>query len=185
MKCPLCNLVNFTNARSCKKCGNPLPSTAQSAHPVGNIGASEKCLVLRSPYSFPNRCLKCNQPTEGDHQNTELKYYPKYNVLTLLRGTLYWKKIKLKIPLCRRHKGARTNISMILAILLVTGVIALAIGLFTLNPILILFGGLLIGVSVFADIKLTPLIIVKMNGDRMWIKGVGQEFLSTLPVISN
>jgi hypothetical protein len=73
---------------------------------------------------------------------------------------------------------------MILAILLVTGVIALAIGLFTLNPILILFGGLLIGVSVFADIKLTPLIIVKMNGDQMWIKGVGQEFLSTLPEIS-
>ena len=87
-------------------------------------------------------------------------------------------------PLCRRHTGALTNVSMILAILLVTGMIALAIGLFTLNPALILFGGLLIGASVFADIKLTPLIIVKMDGDQMWIKGVGQEFLSTLPVIS-
>jgi len=158
--------------------------TSQGAQPAGNIGTSEKCLVLRSPYSFPNRCLKCNQRTEGDHQATELKYYPKHNALTLLLGVVFWKKIKLKIPLCRKHTGARTNVSMILAILLVTGVIALAIGLFTLNPVLILFGGLLISVSVFADIKLTPLTIVKMDGDQMWIKGVGQEFLSTLPVIS-
>jgi uncharacterized membrane protein len=72
---------------------------------------------------------------------------------------------------------------MILTILLVAGVITLLIGLCNLNLILIVFGGILVGISVLADFKITPLTVVKMSKEEMWIKGAGKKFLATLPVI--
>ena len=184
MKCPRCNLVNFRDARSCKRCGSQLSLAAPSADPVAGLAAADKCLVVRSPYSFPDRCLKCNQPVNSDRQSTELKYYPKYNAVLLLLGFLFYKKIPLKLPLCRKHIGTRTNISGILSVLLVTGVIAFVIGLFTLNFILILFGALMIAGSVLVDFKHRPLTVAKMSDDQIWIKGAGQKFLSTLPVFT-
>jgi hypothetical protein len=65
----------------------------------------------------------------------------------------------------------------------VTGVIALLIGLFNFDVVLSLFGGILIGISVLTDFKITPLIIVKMSKDQMSIKGAGKDFLALLPVI--
>ena len=178
MKCSSCNLVNFSDATSCKRCGSLLLPEPGGVNPAGTIRQLDNLLVVRS-YSFPDRCLKCNQPTGVKHQTTELKYYPKYNFVSLLLGVLFYKKIKLKIPLCKKHIGTRTNISMILSILLVAGVIALLIGLYNLDLILILFGGILVGISVFTDIKITPLTVVKMSKEEMWIKGAGKKFLAT------
>jgi hypothetical protein len=183
MKCPSCNLVNFRDATSCKRCGRPLPQEAENVSIAGNLGRVDNLLVVRSSPAFPDRCLKCNQPSGEKHQTTVLRYYPKYNFISLLLGVLFYKKIQLKIPLCRKHIGARTNISMILSVLLVMGVIVLMIGLCNLNVILIVFGGILVGISVLVDAKTTPLTVVKMSNDEMWIKGAGEKFLATLPVI--
>ena len=182
MKCHKCKLVNFGNATFCKQCGSPLHAGQKATNAAGNIGNSDGLLVVRSPYAFPDRCLKCNQPS-SEHHTTVLKYYPKYTLVSLLVGVLFYKKIKLKIPLCRKHVGSRTNISMILTILLVTGVIALSIGLYNFDVVLSLFGGILLGISVLADIKTTPLTVVKMSKDEMSIKGAGKEFLAMLPAI--
>lgn len=182
MKCHKCNLANFGNAAFCKRCGSPLQIDPKATRQAGNIGNSDGLLVVRSPYAFPDRCLKCNRPA-SEHHTTVLKYYPKYSLVSLLVGVLFYKKIKLKIPLCREHVGSRTNISMILTILLVMGVIALLIGLYNFDVVLSLFGGILIGISVLADIKITPLIVVKMSKDEMSIKGAGKDFLALLPVI--
>jgi len=182
MKCHKCNLVNFANAASCKRCGSPLQIDSKATEQAGNIGNSDGLLVVRSPYAFPDRCLKCNRPS-SEHHTTVLRYYPKGSLVTLLVGVLFYKKIKLKIPLCRKHVGSRTNISMILTILLVMGVIALLIGLYNFDVVLSLFGGVLIGISVLVDIKITPLTVVKMRKDEMSIKGAGKDFLALLPVI--
>ena len=182
MKCHKCNLVNFANAASCKRCGSPLQNDPTVTKQAGNIGNSNGLLVVRSPYAFPDRCLKCNRPS-GEHQTTVLKYYPKGTLVSLLVGVLFYKKIKLKIPLCAKHVGSRTNISMILTILLVMGVLALLIGLYNFDVVLSLFGGILIGISVLADIKITPLTVIKMSKDEMSIKGAGKDFLALLPVI--
>ena len=183
MKCPSCNLVNFRGATSCKRCGSSLLPEPAGVNPAGTIRQQNNLMVVPSPYSFPDRCLKCNQPTGEKHQTTELRYYPKGTLVTLLLGVLFYKKIKLKIPLCKKHVGTRTNISMILSILLVAGVFTLLIGLYNLNLMLILVGGILVGLSVFADIKITPLTVVRMSKEDMWIKGAGRKFLATLPVI--
>jgi hypothetical protein len=41
MKCSSCNLVNFKNATSCKRCGNPLQSESENVNPGRNLGRSE------------------------------------------------------------------------------------------------------------------------------------------------
>ncbi len=151
----------------------------------GALLAFQKGAVLAT-----DRCVKCNAPAAGKPLRRHLSWHHPAIYFTLLLGVVAYiivavivrKPAMLHIGLCRRHKFKRR--------LLIAAGLALFIGAFPFAVIAIdmeswLLAGFamatFIGGLVFLMIASQIISAKKIDDHHAWVRGVGPEFLATLP----
>jgi hypothetical protein len=110
MKCSKCGLVNFKTATNCKRCGTSFQDDAgPDADDTTVAWRDSGLMVLTMGGVAPPRCMQCNSPDGVTQKMVTLGYYPEHNLVFLLLGFIYYKKIKLEITLCEPHMSARSQ----------------------------------------------------------------------------
>ena len=181
MKCRQCGLVNFRTASVCKRCGTSLTGTSERlVNQQSEAWRDSNFLVMGQDANLPDRCLKCNSSDGVSQKVISLGYYPKYNLVLLLFGFVYYKTFKVGVRLCERHLSSRWNTILVSTLLIVGGIVAFIVGF---HSSFFLFGGF----AVFAvgclllTIGGSPFSIERFEKPYIWIKGVDEDYLAVLP----
>jgi hypothetical protein len=194
----------------CRRCGNPVdvpnaePSASDNpyAPPVasrsglsapggtGDIFRDGKILVARDGTLFPDRCVRCNAPTEGFRfRKTFYWHSPSWYALLFLNILIYAivayvvrKKASFDLALCARHRSRRQWCIAIgfalpiLAFMLMMASEGNLIGLWVF--VIALLVGAIIGVA--GSQVLSP---KKIDEDYAYLKGAHPQFLASLPAL--
>ncbi len=211
-KCPKCGLMQLARPQ-CKNCGAPLsadPSPSRSvalpesqpnpyapptqeARPSnvqGGLWQDGRLLLANRNAALPNRCVKCNQPTDHKMKRTYYWHPSGWYFLILLSVLIYVivamvvrKKAKIQVGLCERHRRRRIY-SMAAGTLVplcsIGGCIASEasdLGL-ALSLILVPFG--LIWLAFASQL----LRATRIDEQFVYLKGVHADYLATLPPLS-
>lgn len=202
----------------CKKCGAPIegsslpppvaaPPTAAMEPPplnpyappsaprggLGNVGADGiyrdgKIVVVSHTATFPDRCVKCNQPAMGFRLKRKLTWHPSgWYALILVHifiyaivATIIQKKTIVQVGLCETHRKRRLwLIGLGFAIPLLSGV-GCAAAYDDPGAIGVGIIGLLIGIVLL--IAGTSILSAANIDDRFArIRGADRRFLESLP----
>jgi hypothetical protein len=131
---------------------------------------------------LPSRCLRCNTSSSVALRNVVIDYYPAYNLATRLIGYRRWTRFTLGLPLCRKHNLSRAT-SIVLGMLIIFVGIGVAVAGFGYNLQLLLYVGLFVIISGFvvAAIKGSPISVHKFEEPYLWLKGIDEDYLASLP----
>jgi hypothetical protein len=190
---PSDELVTLNNSLVCAQC-KPLflQRMAEGVPTSGRAGLwrEGKKLVTRSETPFPDRCVKCNAPTNGFTLKRVLYWnHPAYYLLFLcslpvlvIVLLIVRKKAVLHVGLCEAHRARRTR-DIALCIAGILGGIALFVaaaiaesGLLVLAGIVALLFGIVWGVARAQVVSAT-----KIDKEYVWVSGAGPAFLNDLP----
>jgi len=206
--CPTCNQVfNLPSYPPAAPMGTPgAPPMLGYAGPRGyasaNVAYDGIGLVMRKGCEGPNRCVKCNAPTEDYFWSKTMYWHPSWlYVLILFPGLLIYaivalcvrKSGRISVALCPVHRSAR-NRNMLIAWLICFLGLGMLIGLPILSSsmhhsdaditvaigviggIVVLFGGL-----VFSAVAVPVLMPRRIDDNFLYLKRAGQPFLESLP----
>jgi len=212
LKCAQCGLVNFATAATCKRCGQPLLQNAgvASSTPQGivlqdgyvlpppptigvpgeGIWREQSKMVVSKGALLPDRCVKCNAPSQEPKLKKKLSWHhPAIYLLIFVALLIYFivamilrKTATVEIGLCEEHKAKhRRNIIATWALvgLGVLGFITAMVvedGNFVLLGILLLFAGIIYG-----SVTLRILTPSKIDDKFAWLKGANKAYLDELP----
>jgi hypothetical protein len=167
------------------------PEVGLSA-PQGDGGSSGvwrdgRFLVAAKNAALPNRCVKCNRPTNF---KLKKKYYwhpPAWYLLVLLNVLIYAlvalavrKSAEVEVPLCEDHQRRRKTSMLMGALLPVVGIGACIFGGSSEGLIVIGVGTTVLGL-VWLVIANQLLVPNRIDENIIRLKGVSSEYLSILP----
>jgi hypothetical protein len=179
----------------CANCKPAALAKLQGGLALGDAGiwCEKKTLVLGARAILPDRCIKCNEPANGNRLKRNLYWHPQgWYALILLNLVIYAvvaaivrKRANIEVGLCAKHHRARwTAIAAGWALILagLAGMIGGAIQpgqgwLALVGFTALVFGifwGIIGGRVVFAR-EITP--------SRVRVGGAGRAFLQTLPAL--
>jgi hypothetical protein len=154
-----------------------------------------KIIIMPKESDFPDRCVKCAEPTTWRLER-KLSWHPSGWYLLLLLNILLYvivamcirKNAKISVPLCERHRRKRRN-----AILGAWGLVLLAFmtmfsaaAINSASPIppeaVIIVGVvILVGAIILGMVGSQTLTPERIDDENVWLKGAGHEFLDELP----
>ena len=164
----------------------------------GGLFRQGKMLVVHQKAVFPDRCIKCNEPTTRRLRRV-LHWHLPIIYLLMIAPILYvvvaivvGKKAEFHVPLSERFIARRRSNTLIAVFLLFAGVIAFGIGialiqssepnLFVLAGCLMLIGpGLWLVASLWGIYGCRVISANYIDDHFAKISGVGSEFLASLP----
>jgi len=184
MKCDQCGLVNCKTASTCKRCGAALAvdSPADASLNPTTAWRDSAQLVLTAHSVLPVRCLRCNTSSRVAQRLVVIHYYPATSLAYYLVGVLRYMRVRLVLPLCRKHSLSR-GISIALAMLIISLGISVIVSGFMFNSGILLYSGfpVIIAGVVVAAVKGTPISVRKMKNPYFWLSGIDKSFLASLP----
>jgi hypothetical protein len=158
----------------------------------GGVWRLNRQIVLRPNTPMPDRCVKCNAPANGIRLKRQLSWHPSPYYLLIFIGLLIYvivalivrKQAVVHIGLCEAHRARRrfTIGSCWLAAL--AGIVAIFGGanLATGGGWLVLMGITGILAALVVGATAVPIVsAAKIDGELVWIRGAGREFLDSLP----
>jgi hypothetical protein len=168
-------------------------------NPLAMLGISlverperEGPLLVTSPeVVLPDRCVKCNTPTEGQrlvitlrrsHAGTNLM-----QILFFLAFSILWVQsdvAEIEVGICRRHMRRVRLWSTLSGCLIAAsiGMIVAGVALGAEYGYLLLAGiVLLISAPIYMSLGGRLLSAPRIEPHRIWVKGVCEEYLSSLP----
>jgi hypothetical protein len=176
--------------------GAPSMGAYQSSYPAGYGGQGagvwregNKLVMHRKAY-LPDRCVKCNAPTNNEYLHRKLTWlHPAWLLLILASWLIYLivylairKKAEVDLGLCEQHRtNRRTGITVgwITAFLgigcFVLAIASEAFGLIFLGILLFFFG------VIFGSYAANVVSVTKMDDNYIWIRRVHQDYLSNFP----
>lgn len=206
-----CGLVNFAAATQCKRCHvlfvqniSPTPDSNLQGivledgyilPPPPTIGVlagvwrEKSVLVMSRDARLPDRCVKCNQPTQERLKHTFSWHHPAIYILLVAAWLIYLivamvvrKQATVELGLCDEHKQKRRRNILIMWALLLLGVVCFVIAIAgdDVSPaffgILLLLGGMIFGLA-------TTRVAVpsKIDNRFVWLKGINKDYLDLLP----
>jgi len=214
MKCPKCGLMQSQQPR-CKRCGNPLESRSapetpvppdnpdnpyappvSSPHDLATPDASVEIvrdgevLIARDGTAFPDRCVRCNEPTDGFRfWKTFSWHLPAWYALALLSIFIYVvvalvvrKKASFELALCPRHRSRRQwgfAIGFGLPIVAFMMMMATEENLLAFWAFLL---ALLVG-AVVGIVGTRVLTCKKIDDGYAYLKGAHPQFLASFPAL--
>ena len=149
-------------------------------------------LVMHKQAFLPDRCVKCNAPTNGSYIHRKLSWInPAWYVLVfagwlvfLIVYLIIRKTAEVDLGLCDRHRTSRRNgiaAGWLIALAgigaVVLGISSELIGLFFLG-LLGFLGGLIYGIYAASLINVS-----KMDDHYIWIKRVDKGFVGSFPPV--
>jgi hypothetical protein len=134
--------------------------------------------------------VKCNGVESLSHMASTLEWHPRWvYALLLLTPVAYLlgvlatqRSAAMGISVCRHHRGQRGTVTaaswMILSIALALGVAAAGFS----SRVLIVIAGMVLAVGAVAfRQQWNVLSVARMEGDYIWLRGCGREFVDALP----
>jgi hypothetical protein len=160
---------------------------------VGPAGSQlwrlKKQLVCRPETVLPERCVKCNSPTQG-RLKRRLYWHPPLVYLLILINLLVYaivaiivrKRARLEIGLCEAHRKRRILIIAVSWLTVLLGIVFVIYGVGNNQGGLAALGVLAILVAAVVGAILGPQVAAaKIDKDYVWLKGVCPEYLESLP----
>ncbi len=189
------DLIQLNSAWVCGQCKpivvQKMSEGVATSRVPGNMWRSKKQLVTVSETPFPDRCVKCNAPTDGYRLKRILYWHPPAYYLLLLCNILVLlvvvmivrKKAVLNIGLCAAHRAQRKQTILISSVGALGGLAVAIIGGVALQSGWPVFIGVLalLGFGIYGGVKAPMVAATKITKDNVWLKGVGPEFLADLP----
>lgn len=162
---------------------------------TGEASRYKKNIIINTESALPERCIKCNQPTE-EFVNIKLFYMNPWwyllilvNLLVLIIVSVFaGKRYRLKVPLCQLHNKKYKNRKLLVWGILLTSVITILIGLFLFSQqsetlgLVLTVGITLLLVAIITGFSIRLLHIRKRKGTTLWISGSKPAFLDSLPL---
>lgn len=185
MKCNRCGLVNFKTDNTCKRCGasfvaSPKPSETLTS----GVWKDSNFLVLEGNADLPRRCMKCNSSNNITDKIIGIGYYPKYNLALLIFGVFYYKTYSVGISMCQQHILGRGNKIIVYTLLIIAGAASFIFGYGYYSAFFLIGGVALFAVScILLTISGTPFAIEKAEDSKVWLKGVNENYLASLPLL--
>lgn len=191
---PSDELIELNKAMVCAQC-KPIVIQKMSegvtpSRGVGNMWRLKKQLVTFSETPFPDRCAKCNAPTDGYRLKRVLYWHPPAYYLLLFCNLLILlivvmivrKKATLYIPLCEHHRAQRKT-----ALWVGWGGLAGGIGLIVLGATmqsggLALFGLFtMLAAGIYGGVRAPMVTAGKITKENVYVNGISRDFLDELP----
>lgn len=132
---PKTEMIRFGEVWICGDCKAAFVQRLQEGVSIGGsqMWRSGKKLVVPKGMTLPDRCVKCNAPTEGPGLVRNLLWHPAWIYLLLFFNLLVYlvvamvvgKRAKVTIGLCNPHRRKRRN-----AIIAFWSIFAGSLGLF-------------------------------------------------------
>ncbi len=170
---PRSEMIAMSRAWVCARCKPVyLQRVTEGIAPVAGLGLMWReggSLVMNLETQFPDRCIRCNEPADGQRLECQIQYAPSGRLV------LSHTPVKLEVGLCDKHRRQRlvqTVVGWLVA--------AAGLGLMILVRTEIALMVLLVGIGVAG--RLSPQIAArKMKDGVLWLRGVGKPFLAGLP----
>jgi len=212
LKCAQCGLVNFATAASCKRCGQPLPQNTGVASstpqgivlqdgyvlpppptvgvPGSGVWRDKSKLVMSKGAELPDRCVKCNAPSQEPKLKKKLSWHhPAIYLLIFVALLIYFivamivrKTATVELGLCDEHRSKhRRNILTTWALILL-GVGGFVLAVIVEDTTFLLVGILLIFAGIIYGVVTIRIVWPAMIDDKFaWVKGVNKDYLDELP----
>jgi hypothetical protein len=189
--CPACGLANPSTYAKCRGCDTPLASAAPALSTEG-VWRDERVLVFNKAATLPERCVRCNEPSEGSGYKSTFYWHEPALYLLILCGLLVYfivalivrKKAEVFVGLCPRHAAQRQRGRIGGGLLLVLGLVFLPVAAVVES------GGAFFGwtglVMIVVAIVLSAVGSVGIRPQRIddqvvRLKGVNRDYLARLP----
>jgi hypothetical protein len=158
-------------------------------HNIPTIWRSKSVLVMAKQAPLPERCVKCNAPTQRTLKRN-LRWHQPALYLAIFGGVLIYfilslvlsKSATIHVGLCETHAAARRRDILITWVL-----ILLSFGLFyfaaSAEEITLLFVGLVLflGAVIYGVVKGRVIVPQKIDDHYVWLTGVNADYLSQFP----
>lgn len=173
------------------------PSASEGLLPIGTtlggVWRDGEILVMHKRAELPDRCMRCNQPANGDRLRRKLSWHkPQWYLLILISLWIYLivalcvrEKATIQAGICQAHRRKRRT-GIILAWLCFFGaIVPIVIGadnhdmtwLISVGSLMIVLSGVLgLVYSNFVGTK-------KIDAHYVWLKKVCPEYLAQLPAV--
>jgi Double zinc ribbon len=187
MKCKQCGLVNFKADDACRRCGTSLIDSPKSSEILtSGVWKDLNFLVLEKNTDLPRRCMKCNSSNNVTDKTIGIGYYPKYNLALLIFGVFYYKTYSVGISMCQQHISNRGNKIIVYTLMMVVGAVSFIFGYSSYLTFFLIGGVALFAIgSILLTIGGTPFAIEKVEDSKIWLKGVNENYLASLPLLKN
>ena len=167
-----------------------LETTRQDDSESMGLHREGRLLVATKKATFPDRCVKCNQPANGYRLKRNLYWHPPaYYLILIVCNVLIYALVALfvrktatfRIGICRKHRMRRRYAILFgwfcvaLSFVLVAGAVEWSNGWLAIASAICALFGIIYGV--LASRMIAP---KRINKKHAWILGAGPNFLSSI-----
>jgi hypothetical protein len=158
-------------------------------HNMATIWRSKSVLVMMKQAPLPDRCVKCNAPTQHKLKRNLRWHHPALYIL-VFGGLLFYfllalvlsKRATIDVGLCETHAATRKRDIVItwMLVLLSFGSFYLAA---TTEEMSLLFVGLtlLLGAVIYGIVKARVVAPQKIDDHYVWLTGLNANYLEQFP----
>jgi hypothetical protein len=167
------------------------PIAVPTAAPAYRTG---KILVLSPGVVLPDRCVKCNQPTDRRFRRS-VTWYPWYlffalfvppgGLILLVLYLIFKKTMRVDLGVCPRHLKLRRTLIALAFLTLLGAIYALVYTVGHEAMFAFILFGLLTALSAAIASFARILRPTRMDNQHGYFQGASPEFLNTLPGIAN
>ena len=159
------------------------------SHNFDTVWRSKALLVMTKHAALPNRCIKCNAPTD-DRLKRKLQWHPPALYLLILISILVYaivamvvrKTATVHVGLCNEHRESRKLSMIITVFLVVVAALSAIAGVQFETPGLVLAAvAFVLGAAIYGSISLRVVVPTKIDEHFVWIKGVNTSYLQEFP----
>lgn len=164
-------------------------SLPHPTHNIPTIWRSHSVLVMAKQALLPDRCVKCNEPTQHTLKRNLRWHHPSIYIL-IAGGFLFYvilalvlgKTATVHVGLCETHVAKRKRDILITWVL-----VLLSFGSFYLaaatEEMTLLFAGvmLLLGGVIYGTVKARVVAPRKIDDHYVWLTGINSNYLQQFP----
>lgn len=162
----------------------PLPM-----HNVSTVWHSKSVLVMTKQAALPDRCVKCNAPTQHKLKRNLRWHHPAIYLL-IAGGMLFYiilalclsKNATINVGLCETHSAARKRDIAITWLLVLASFAGFYLAVAVNEPTFLLVGVVLfLSGVIYGIVKARVVAPQKIDDQFVWLTGVNGEYLKQFP----
>ncbi len=196
--CALCSntfsrgdMVRLEGKLVCPSCKPQMVQMLQEGVSTADItvGRRDRSLIMGRNARLPDRCVKCNAPAVKRLKRKLFWHKPAWYLLILINLFIYaivamivGKRAVIEVGLCEEHSSRRRKAIAVTWGLVLAGV-ALFFGaaFYESGPVVFLGVLLLLAAAIYGSIAVPVSRTQRIDKEFVWLKGVNEEFLDSLP----
>ena len=168
---------------------NPQETYPHPTHNLPTVWRSKSVLVMTKQAPLPDRCVKCNAPTEHRLKRNLRWHHPALYIL-IFGGVLFYfilalvlsKKATINVGLCEAHSTARKRDILITWILVLLSFASFYFAVVSEAMSLLFVGlALFMGAVIYGIVKARVVAPQRIDDQYVWLTGVHSHYLQEFP----